>query len=131
MTPRTLPLLAAVASTLLATTAWAGYRYAVPVQINVLGRTAKGSLGDARASADTRQVIGCRVLSGAGGGSTVSCYATDAAGTSVQCSSADASLIATGRALTGDSLLTFTWDPAGTCTSLQIEVYSSNTPLQP
>src|SRR5689334_3459163 len=67
-------------TTLIGTTAFAGYRWGSPVIIDTAARTAQGTMGTVRSSADSVQSIGCAVRASTGGSSAaVYCYATDSA----------------------------------------------------
>lgn len=112
-------------------TAWAGYRYSVEVQIDAANRTARGSLGTARNSADNNQAIGCRITASAGSNPVVFCEATDAAGHSASCSSSDKSLVTAATSIRDSSIVNFAWAPGGNCLSLSIENYSHSPPPQP
>jgi len=131
MKTRKLQIVTLLASTALAATAWAGYRYPFEVQIDLANRTVKGALGSARASADANQAIGCRISTAAGTSPVVYCFAVDAAGNKAECSSTDQAIVTVARAITDSSMVSFGWDSHGTCLSLSVENYSSNPPLQP
>jgi hypothetical protein len=128
---RKLSIAALLVATAFGATAWAGYRYPFEVQINTTSRTAKGSLGSARASADNNQAIGCRIGAGAGGIPVVYCFAVDAAGTTASCSTPDPAIATVATAINDSSLISFTWNAGGACLSLTVENYSTNPPLQP
>jgi len=128
---RTLQIVTLLGLTALGSTAWAGYRYPFEVQIDLVNLTAKGALGSARASADTNQAIGCRIGAGAGGSPTTYCFATNAAGTTVQCSTGDQAIAMVATAIRDSSLVSFSWNTQGTCLSLTAENYSTNPPLEP
>ena len=120
-----------IATAALGTTAWAGYRYPLEVQIDAVNRTAKGALGSARASADNNQAIGCRVSASPGGAPVAYCFAVDAAGNQASCSSSDQAIVVAASALRDSSMLSFAWSSGGACLSVTVENYSSNPPLQP
>jgi hypothetical protein len=123
--------LVAVAS-LVGVKAFAGYRWGSPVIIDTTNRSAQGTMGTVRASSDSVQSIGCAVRASAGNpNATVNCYATDAAGNSVQCFASDPIFAQAASAMTDDSHLVFKWNGSGTCTYLSVENYSSNAPIQP
>jgi hypothetical protein len=131
MKTRKLQIVTLLVSTALGTTAWAGYRYPFEVQIDLVNRTAKGALGSARASADTKQAIGCRIGTASGTSPIVYCFANDAAGNLAECSSTDQAIATVATAIRDSSLVSFAWDSRGACLSLTVENYSSNPPLQP
>jgi hypothetical protein len=119
-------------TTLVGTTAWAGYRWGSEVVIDAAARSAKGTMGTVRSSADSVQSIGCAVRASTGGSTaTVNCYATDSAGHDVQCNVTAPNFVQAASAITSDSTLWFKWDAAGTCTYLSVENYSSNAPIEP
>jgi len=74
----------------------------------------RGSLIGARNSADTLQYIGCQVNYSFG-----YCWARDAKGTSVQCSSSEAGRMAAMRMVNATSYLDFTIK-AGSCTNIEV-----------
>jgi hypothetical protein len=119
-------------TTLVGTTAWAGYRWGSPVIIDTAARSAQGTMGTVRSSADNVQSIGCAVRASTGGPSAaVYCYATDSAGTDVQCYVAAPIFVEAASAITSNSHLSFKWNAAGVCTYLSVENYSSNAPIGP
>jgi len=130
MKRNTLMMTLAVVTGLLGTAASAGYRYTTEVVIDTANRHAKGSLADARASADNLQFIGCSTRTSSGG-VYVSCSAQDANGVSVTCTSSNSSFVQVVAALASDSTLYMEWDSSGNCTSLTADNYSNNTPKQP
>ncbi|RKG82053.1 hypothetical protein D7W79_03730 [Corallococcus exercitus] len=120
----------AVAALGLGGTAWAGAKTPVLVSITLSTRTAMGSLGAARASADTKQYIGVATTTYAGG-DAVTVFAQDASGTYVSCYSYRPAFVAAARALASDSFLYFTWDAFGECTDITIETVSKYDPKTP
>lgn len=109
---RTLVAAAAVAAAMLstATIAIAGSRWVYQVGINDASRFAVGTMTDARGSSDNVQTIGCYHNSG-----TASCYATNSAGLSRSCTTANAALIDVIRSISSESYLYFQWNADGTC----------------
>lgn len=121
-----------VAATLAGTTALAGYKYVAGVTVDLVNRKASGSLADARASADTLQYIGCRTdASSSTGNLSIYCAAQDANRVKAECYTTAPSFVQALAAIQSDSILVFTWDANGTCTSLNVENWSSNSPKQP
>jgi hypothetical protein len=108
-------------------TSQAGQKLTQTVTVNTASRVAYGSLGSARASADTVQFIGCSALHT---GATI-CTAKNSAGTSATCSTTDPAFRSAANSLNGDSRLEFGWNTSGACTYLQVENYSSWAPKQP
>jgi hypothetical protein len=111
--------------------AHAGKKTTVVVQVITGTRTALGSLGSARNSADGVQMIGCAVSANAGSAPTLSCSATDSAGTVGSCVSSDQNLVQVLSSLQGDSWLKFTWDASGNCTFIQVQNNSTYAPKSP
>ncbi|RKH20348.1 hypothetical protein D7Y13_29590 [Corallococcus praedator] len=120
----------AVATLGLGTAAWAGVKLTVPVAIDLSNRYAIGSLGAARASADTKQYIGVSTTIYAGG-EAASVFAQDSSGTYVSCYSYRPSFVAAARALASDSYIHFAWDALGECTELSVYTVSYYDPKTP
>jgi hypothetical protein len=118
-------------TTLVGTTAFAGYRWGSEVVIDAAARSAKGTMGTVRSSADSVQSIGCAVRTSGGSTASVNCYATDSAGHDVTCNVTALNFVQAASAITSNSHLWFKWDAAGTCTYLSVENYSSNAPIEP
>lgn len=119
-----------VAGTLAGTMASAGYKYVVTLNVDPVNRTAKGSLSDTRATADTVSYIGCRISTNSAG-KTVYCVAQDANHVTGSCNSNAADFVAVASTLQSNSILSFSWDANGVCTGINVENWSSNTPMQP
>jgi hypothetical protein len=119
-----------VAGTLAGTMASAGYKYVTTLTVDTVNRTAKGSLADTRATADTLSYIGCRISTN-GGGTAVYCSAQDANRVTGSCSSTAPNFVQVVSTLQSDSILSFSWDANGTCTGINVENWSSNSPMQP
>ena len=111
-------------------TALGGSRLTVPVDINVAVGYARGSLGDARNSADAVQYIGCYNASSVGS-TIVLCEAQDAGGVYRSCVTTDVNMVATARSISGGSFLYFQWNASGNCTALQVTSYSLFRPATP
>jgi hypothetical protein len=97
------------------------------------GGYAGGQVGDARASADIYQAIGCTVTYGSGfSGPQATCSATDASGNFAFCASTNAGFVAAVQAMTSNSYIYFTW-AANTyaCTYIEVNNSSTHLPLQP
>lgn len=106
---------------LVAAAARAGVRQNTDVVVSSGGRYAYGSLGSARNSADTKQKIGCTTWAFANGTATVYCFATDAAGTTVNCSSSASALVNVVRGLNGDGYLYFNFDASNKCDEIDVD----------
>jgi len=113
----------------LAATASAGQKQAVAVTIwpGAFITVAYGSLGTARDSADLNQMIGCLSQ-----GSSATCWATNAAGTTVSCSTANAADLAAIHSMNGDSYLLFAWENGtGNCEWVYVRNQSNYAPKLP
>ena len=109
--------------------ALAGSKQGLTVRIDQTAHIARGNLGAARNSADANQYIGCYITTNGQGFSLGVCVAVDAQSTSASCIFVNnPGLQAAVQALNGDSLLLFGWDTAGTCTTLQVENFSTYEP---
>jgi hypothetical protein len=84
-----------------------------------------GSLGKVRNSADSTQHIGCTDY-----GDTAMCYATDAQGVDVSCTTTDATHLSVIRSISDSSYLHFTFDTNGYCTSIMVGNRSIEEPKQ-
>ncbi|NVJ21308.1 MULTISPECIES: hypothetical protein [Myxococcus] len=131
MTKHTAKFVGIAISALIGTVAWAGAKNTNTVLVNTVARTASGSLGDARNTADTQQFIGCGITTYVGSAPTVACFAMDTSSNYVGCSSTNADLLATAQSINGDSYITFTWDAFSGCTSLSVTNASLGAPKQP
>ncbi|NMO23325.1 hypothetical protein HPC49_50480 [Pyxidicoccus fallax] len=121
----------AVGALLAGTAAWAGYTATYYVTVNTTTRTAFGSLANARASADTQQLISCSVHAFNSGSSGVTCEAQDANGVNAYCTSSAAAMVNAVASISGDAYLLFKYDTNGTCTYLYVSNASSYAPRQP
>src|SRR5262249_50742106 len=117
--------LAALGMTLLTTPVptWAGLVTPQEVSINgnQVARWACGSMTDARYSADTHQLIGCRTYTGAL--SLTYCYAVDSAQRALSCVSADNKFLEVVEGMTDSSAICFVIDNtsnSGSCTDIGI-----------
>jgi len=122
------------ATLLLAGTAVAGSKWYTPVYIyssNGVPRGAYGTLGSARNSPDALQYIGCSVSTWAAFGTSVYCWARDASGASLGCSSSDPKLVQVALGVNGDSYVQFEADSSGGCTFLNTRAMSYNDPKTP
>jgi len=109
----------------------AGFKQPWAVTIDTVNRTAIGSLGTARNSADGNQAIGCGVsYDSVNQKNNVNCTATDAAGHTAQCATQQAELIQIALGIHADSLLQFNWTGAE-CTNIIVVNSSIYAPKQP
>ncbi len=124
----------AAATLLLAGTAVAGSKWYVPVYIyssNGIPRGAYGALSSARNSPDSLQYIGCSVSTWPTYGTSVYCWARDASGVSLGCSSSDSKLVQVALGASGDSYVQFEADAGGVCTFLNTRAMSYHEPKAP
>jgi hypothetical protein len=119
-----------VVGTVMGTTAFAGYRYGSQVQVDTVARKAGGTMATARASADTKQYLGCGFRA-TPTSLEVYCQAQDANGVQAQCISASQTFVQALGALQSDMSLYFEWDANGRCTFIGADNYSSNPPKAP
>jgi len=125
-----LSLSVAVLATALVGTAHAGRRTAAPVVVNSTSRSASGSVGSARNSSDSIQWIGCQTSTSLTS-HFITCSAADSTGRSASCSMTgdENNFVLLGlSAMTESSMITFTWDTVGNCTSVLISTYSDYVP---
>jgi hypothetical protein len=112
-----------------ASVAFAGTKDYRPVVINTASNVAYGSTGDARASGDTQQNIGCN-LQGYDSGIYAYCEARNSAGVSRYCTSYSTSLVQAAAATSPGSYLYFAWN-GGTCTEISAVNNSRYRPVTP
>ena len=91
-------------------TAVAGAKLTQPVVFDLTKGSAKGSLADARNSADTVQYIGCQIE-----GDFAACIAVNSAGEEHSCTTTDPVQLSTIRLINDGSYLFFRWATDGTC----------------
>lgn len=111
-------------------TALGGEQWFRPVDVNLSSGYARGSMGDARNSADPLQFIGCYISSGTGF-MVVVCEARTSTGTYKSCATTDANMVAAARSISASSYIFFRWDISGACTAVQVTNYSSVRPAVP
>jgi hypothetical protein len=99
--------------------AWAGRANYFETTVNLVTRTAFGSLYDTRASADNVQYIGCS-LSSNGGPASLICEAKNAASEKLVCQSTNAELIKVGQSLSDSSYIYFNCDASYNLTYLYV-----------
>jgi hypothetical protein len=115
-----------------AATALAGRKDGWPVTIDLVNKRAYGSLGSARNSPDSYQMIGCSVhYDPVNGKNNVNCSAQDAAKNTAQCASQQPELVQIALGIGSDSFVQFSWDAAGECTGLHVGNDSSLAPKAP
>lgn len=119
-----------LATSVVMPSAQAGTKTANEVKITDSSRRAEGSLGSARASADSSQYLACTVHS-----STtsiyMSCSARDAAGLYRSCASSSPQLVQAALSLSAGSMVVFTWDANYACQTLDVANGSLYLPMTP
>jgi hypothetical protein len=118
------------AAALLPLSAHAGNRLASPVMISTAMSTAVGAVGAARNSSDNYSSIECSVTVSSSSAPSVHCTATNAANTTVSCSSSSPQFVSIASAVKGDSYIMFAWDSQGQCTWLSVANGSAYEPKQ-
>ena len=109
--------------------AFAGSKWAGDVNVNLTTRVVMANLGSARNSADSMQHVGCDVIAQKGSATLAFCYARDAAGVSMSCTTTSPAFVARARSLASATLLNLFWDASGACTALAVENYSVYEPM--
>jgi hypothetical protein len=131
---RTLAWVALVGAVTVGPAALAGTKQNRPVTVSIDtvngGGAAYGSMGSARASADTVEYIGCWV-NATQTTISMSCGAEDASGNMLLCLSSSPSMVQAVQAIASDSYLTFSTDLTSECLSLQVKTASFNLPKTP
>lgn len=121
---------AAAAAATYVCTATAGLKSSFPVTINTSARTASGSAGSARNSADGNQYIYCTLIGTTS--ITATCFAHDSTtNPAVSCSSTNANIVGAVKAVASDSLISLAWDTQNHCTQVQVVSGSYLEPKQP
>lgn len=91
-----------------------------------------GQLGDARGSAPSSpEYLGCNVEN-AGSGYTASCFAMNAARTTVSCYTNDPVMVSIALSVSSESFLYFAYNTqTGACTTIEVQNGSHQTPMTP
>jgi hypothetical protein len=128
-----IPVLVASALALAAGAALAGYKVTDVVAIQPASNHMSGSVADTRAASNSpvSPFIGCAVQGYSTGSQAMYCSGRDNSGNLFFCSSSVASMVATAATIHGDSKIDVQTDASGNCTSLTVQDYSFNSPLQP
>ena len=126
-----IPTLVALAVLGSAGSALAGSKLVSTVSIDVAGKRASGAIGSARASADTRQWIGCYSGAYADGSVMGFCGAVDANGLTRQCTIRDPKQLEEVRSLSSDGHISFRWNDSGLCTEVIVMHMSYWAPKAP
>jgi hypothetical protein len=125
-------VIAFAALALATTAAFAGSRSPQPVSVTLNADNSgsfRGNIGDARASTDANQEIGCTV-----GGSTVLwayCTATQADGRAAWCLLNSPQQLQAVAAIGPLSTVSVSFDKYQNCTQVEIDNYSYNRPVTP
>jgi hypothetical protein len=119
-------MLSAIALSLVASVAWAGFTQPVPVEIDFTNRWARGDMSTARNSANPFEYIGCGVRNFAGGSNFAFCQAGlgEATGQYLTCFTYDPLLIDAIKAIGDFSYVQFDWDADFNCTHVGISTQS-------
>lgn len=124
--PKNILGLAVLGMTLLATTVptWAGYvsDFEVVVANNQYFHYGRGSMVDARYSADSTQYINCEFDTGW----LITCRARDKAGNTVLCYSQDPTHVAELQGMTDSSYIYFSMNPGSSLCNLIVVTNSSD-----
>ena len=115
---------AAGMGTLLLTEAMAGRK--ITDEVVITSTYFSGSMGSARASADSLQYIGCFTVNGDGG----SCYARDAAGTTKMCAWSNPNFLRTVESINPASSIYVEFTKS-TCTYIDVGNFSWYRPMTP
>lgn len=111
--------------------AWSGEKLSAPVVVVTANKTAWGSMGAARNSADSNQSIGCYVYGYETGVNRGTCVARTSASVMGVCHFYNKPqferLLAT---ISDDSRLEFSWDANSSCTQLRVDNFSYYEPKQ-
>ena len=129
MKKRTPILIAALACAVVGGTASAGFKLSGPVVIS--GTLAFGTVGDARASANTVEYIGCSVTGSTTSGLSATCGARDANSNNKSCSTSDPGLVQVAANVKAFSWIAFTHNTSGQCLTLAVYNYSYYPPMVP
>lgn len=122
---------AVAAMTLVGTAAWAGAHSGYPVQVDMVNRTASGTMATVRATTDTTQYLDCNIQTSSGTGLVVYCQARDANGVTGACSSTAQNFVQIVGLIHGDSHVSFSWSASGACSSLSVDNGSLFAPKSP
>jgi hypothetical protein len=122
MKSRLVSIMAFLGLVVAAQDASAGRKDTTPV-VSISGGNFQGALGVVRNTANTVEYIGCWT----NGNGVADCFAKDAAGNAVECSTSTAGIVAAIRAMNSDSLISV-GSSNGTCTSVSVFTRSEYAP---
>ncbi|MHA7629153.1 hypothetical protein [Corallococcus sp. M7] len=117
---------AGVAALAMSSTAWAGWRYDYPVDIDTTLQIVTGSFGSARNSTDSLQYIDIGIQAGVFTYAYI--WARDANGNQFYCGIFDPDLIALVGTVTADSFIRGDYDSTGNCTHIEVRNASTQAP---
>ncbi|GEN06634.1 hypothetical protein MFU01_16710 [Myxococcus fulvus] len=112
---------------LLSGLATAGSKIDYNVDISISSRAASATMGGARNSPDSNQILSCQIdatVSGISG----SCYAVNAQGVSVECRTTNQYLLEAIKSINDSSLVAFVWNESGACTQIIVRHGSMHGP---
>jgi hypothetical protein len=109
----------------------AGYRNNQQVIVDTSSRVAYGTMGAARNSSDSNQMLACAIFGSATSSLEAYCFATDQNGASLSCHSLNSNVIAAAQHAGSDSYIYFVADSSGTCTTVDVYNGSEYQPKQP
>jgi hypothetical protein len=116
----------------LSTLAWAGDISDVFVEIDLVERSARGNMLDARFSDNEFERIGCGISSFAFSDGSVSqqgwCQASLMKGENTICFTENWALLDSIKAINDYSFISFRWDKAGDCSSIYVSTQSQYIP---
>jgi len=121
--------LAVFSAVALAGTAFAGLR--TYNQVSLGANYAEGGLGDARASANGTEYIGCRVGAYSSGSSWAYCFARDQYGNTLSCTSFAPQFVTAAASIGPTAIIAFWTDGSGGCSNLQVTNASHGSPVAP
>jgi len=104
--------------------ATAGRKETFPVTVNLAARTASGALGDARRSADTRQLVTITIRGMANYSSGTAVF-KDENGVKGQCFTTEPEIVAALQSVKSDGHVAVEWDADGQC--IVVDNYTSST----
>ncbi|MFY2561203.1 hypothetical protein ACN469_26620 [Corallococcus terminator] len=105
----------------------AGAKVDYTVDISTSGRNASATMGGARNSPDSTQLLSCQIDATVSG-ITGTCYAVNAQGVSGQCQTTNQYLLEAIKSINDSSLVAFVWNASGACTQVIVRHGSMHSP---
>ncbi|MCP3165518.1 hypothetical protein [Myxococcus qinghaiensis] len=105
----------------------AGSKTDYTVDLSTANRYASATMGGARNSSDSTQLLSCQIdatVSGISG----TCYAVNAQGVSGECRTTNQYLLEAIKSISDSSLVAFTWNESGVCTQVIVRQGSMHGP---